>query len=166
MSEQRVGMGIDFHRFAPDRLLILGGVEVPHSEGLLGHSDADVLTHAICDALLGAAGLGDIGVHFPDTDEAYRGVCSLRLLEHVSALLGRHGWRAVNVDATVMAERPKLVPHFPKMIFALAKSIGVSEDRVNLKATTTEGMGAVGRGEGMSATAVCLIGRAEEYPGT
>ena len=165
MSEQRVGMGIDFHRFAPGRPLILGGVEVPHSEGLLGHSDADVLTHAICDALLGAAGLGDIGVHFPDTDEAYRGICSLRLLEHVSALLGCHGWRAVNVDATVMAERPKLVPHFPKMISALAKAIGVSEDRVNLKATTTEKMGAVGRGEGMSATAVCLIGRVEGCPG-
>ena len=166
MREQRVGMGIDFHRFTPDRPLILGGVEVPYSEGLLGHSDADVLTHAICDALLGAAGLGDIGVHFPDTDEAYRGICSLRLLEHVSTLLKRHGWRAVNVDATIMAQRPKLVPHFPRMRPLLAAAIGIPEDCVNLKATTTEEMGAVGRGEGMSATAVCLIGRAAEYPGT
>ena len=157
MREERVGMGIDFHRFAPDRLLILGGVEVPHAEGLLGHSDADVLTHAICDALLGAAGLGDIGVHFPDTDEAYRGICSLRLLEHVSALLKRHGWRAVNVDATVLAERPKLVPHFPKMVSTLANAIDIKPERVNLKATTTEGMGFCGRGEGIEAYAVVSL---------
>ena len=160
MSDQRTGMGIDFHRFAPNRALILGGVEVPHTQGLLGHSDADVLTHAICDALLGAAGLGDIGVHFPDTDEAYRGICSLRLLEHVGELLAQRGWQVVNVDATVMAEQPKLVPYFPGMQAALASAMSIPVDRINLKATTTEQMGAVGRGEGMSAMAVCLIGRA------
>ena len=160
MSEQRIGLGIDFHRFSPDRPLIIGGVEIPDAPGLLGHSDADVLTHAICDGLLGAAGLGDIGVHFPDSDEVYRGISSIVLLRRVIALLAESGYSPVNVDATVIAEKPKLVPHFPKMRPILAEALGISEDMVSLKATTSEGMGAIGRGEGIGAIAVCLIERA------
>jgi len=166
MDDQRVGFGIDFHRFDPDRALILGGVEVPHDHGLLGHSDADVLTHAICDALLGAAGLGDIGTHFPDTDEAYRGVSSLVLLRRVIEMISERGFSVVNVDATVIAERPKLVPHFPQMRNRLAEALATSADLVGLKATTSEGMGALGRGEGIGAMAVCLIGRGPQDPCT
>jgi len=157
MSEHRVGLGIDFHRFAPDRPLILGGVSVPHSNGLLGHSDADVLTHAICDALLGAAGLGDIGTHFPDSDEAYRGVSSLVLLRDVRRKIQQNGFRPVNVDATVIAEQPKLGPHFIEMKTMLGEVIGLPPNCIGLKATTAEGMGALGRGQGISAVAVCLI---------
>lgn len=166
IPEQRVGLGIDFHRLAPDRSLVLGGVAIPHAVGLLGHSDADVLTHAICDAVLGAAGLGDIGVHFPDTDAAYRGISSLRLLERVVQLLAEDGGRLLNIDATVVAQRPKLAPHFPKMREALSRTLGIPAAQVSLKATTSEGMGAIGREEGIGAMAVCLIERAERCPDT
>jgi len=159
MSERRVGLGIDVHRFAPGRPLMLGGVEVPHEEGLLGHSDADVLTHSICDAMLGSAGLGDIGTHFPDTDEAYCGIAGLELLRRVVAKIAEEGFSVVNVDVTVIAERPKLVPHFPRMRALLAETIGIETAAVGLKATTSEGMGALGRGEGICSMAVCLIGR-------
>ena len=157
MSDQRVGVGYDVHRLVPDRSLILGGVQVPCELGLLGHSDADVLSHAICDALLGAAALGDIGLHFPDSDERYRGISSLRLLSEVVRLLGGAGYVPSNVDATVIAERPKLAPHLDAMRDALGGVLGLPVDRVGLKATTTEGLGPFGRGEGIAATAVALI---------
>ena len=157
MSERRVGIGYDVHRLVAGRRLVLGGVEIPHELGLLGHSDADVLTHAICDALLGAAGLGDIGTQFPDSDERYRGISSLRLLEEVARLVRDRGYRPINVDATVIAEQPKLTPHLPAMKGALGRVLRMSVDRIGLKATTTEGLGAVGRGEGIAAMAVCLI---------
>jgi len=166
MIDQRVGLGIDFHRFDPGRKLILGGVEISHDEGLLGHSDADVLTHAICDALLGAAALGDIGMHFPDSDEQYRGVSSLSLLGEVIRKVTLAGFQPINVDVTVIAERPKLTSHFPRMRDALAETLGIDAGRIGLKATTSEGMGAVGRGEGICAMAVSLIGRATPDPCT
>ena len=157
MNERRVGIGYDVHRLVADRSLVLGGVTIPFDLGLLGHSDADVLTHAICDALLGAAGLGDIGVHFPDSDERYRGVPSLRLLEEVVRLVREAGYVPVNVDATIVAERPKLTPHLPAMKEAIGRLLGLSADRIGLKATTSEGLGALGRGDGIAAVAVCLI---------
>ena len=157
MNERRVGIGYDVHRLVADRSLVLGGVTIPFDLGLLGHSDADVLTHAICDALLGAAGLGDIGVHFPDSDERYRGISSLRLLEEVVRFVREAGYAPVNVDATVVAERPKLTPHVPAMTEALGRVLGLSADRIGLKATTSEGLGALGRGDGIAAMAVCLI---------
>ena len=157
MSERRIGIGYDVHRLVPDRSLILGGVSIPYELGLLGHSDADVLTHAICDALLGAAGLGDIGAYFPDSDERYRGISSLRLLEVVRRLVLDTGYEPINVDATIVAERPKLAEHLPSMKEALGAVLGLSPERIGLKATTTEGLGALGRGEGIAAMAVCLI---------
>jgi len=157
MGERRVGIGYDVHRLVPGRPLILGGVRIPFESGLLGHSDADVLTHAICDALLGAAGLGDIGIHFPDSDERYRGISSLALLERVAWRLREAGHEPVNVDATIIAERPKLTPHVPSMREALGRHLGLPVDRIGLKATTTEGLGPFGRGEGIAAMAVCLI---------
>ena len=157
MSDRRIGIGYDVHRLVPDRLLVLGGVTVPFELGLLGHSDADVLTHALCDALLGAAGLGDIGIQFPDTDERYRGISSLRLLEEVVRLVREAGFAPVNVDATVVAERPKLTPHLRAMKEALGGTLGLSADRIGLKATTSEGLGALGRSDGIAAMAVCLI---------
>lgn len=166
MAEVRTGLGIDFHRFVAGRPLVLGGETIPHEKGLLGHSDADVLTHAICDAVLGAAGLGDLGVHFPDTDSAYRGISSLKLLADVRVKLTAAGYRVVNVDATVIAERPKLAPHFPAMQRRLADVLGIEASRVSLKATTSEEMGAVGRGEGMAAWAVALIETAAGCPDT
>jgi 2-C-methyl-D-erythritol 2,4-cyclodiphosphate synthase len=168
MSESRVGLGVDAHRLVAGRPLILGGVEVPFERGLLGHSDADVLTHAICDALLGAAALGDIGIHYPDTDKRFRGISSLRLLEDVVDKLrgAGSGWRIVNVDATVLAERPTLSRYFGAMRTNLADVLGIDETRVNLKATTSETMGAIGRGEGIAAWAVCLIQTASECPDT
>ncbi|MCX6093672.1 MAG: 2-C-methyl-D-erythritol 2,4-cyclodiphosphate synthase [Candidatus Bipolaricaulota bacterium] len=166
MTEVRTGLGIDFHRFVAGRPLVLGGETIPYEKGLLGHSDADVLTHAICDAVLGAAGLGDIGVHFPDTDPAYRGISSLKLLADVRVKLATAGYRVVNVDATVIAERPKLTPHFRAMKHRLADALGIESSYVSLKATTNEGMGAVGRGEGMAAWAVALIETAAGYPDT
>ncbi len=157
MQAVRIGHGYDVHRLAEGRKLILGGVDIPWERGLLGHSDADVLTHAVMDALLGAAGLGDIGKHFPDTDPAYAGADSLKLLAHVVELLREQGYAVGNVDATVLAQRPKLAPHIPAMRDNLAQVMGVSPDRVNVKATTEEGLGFTGSGEGMAAHAVALI---------
>lgn len=159
MDDVRVGLGIDFHRLVGDRLLILAGVTIPHERGLLGHSDADVLTHAVCDALLGAAGLPDIGVHFPDDDEAYHGISSLTLLTQVVAKIADAGYRVVNVDGTLIAEAPRLAKWFPEMRANLAASMNIDLDCIGLKATTSEGMGAMGRGEGIAAWAGCLIRR-------
>ena len=153
----RIGTGYDVHRLVEGRKLIIGGVEIPHTLGLLGHSDADVLLHAIMDALLGAAALGDIGKHFPDTDEAYRGISSLKLLEEVGRLLEEHHYVVGNIDATILAQRPKLASHIPQMRERLARAMGVSPEQVNLKATTEEGLGFTGSGEGMAAHAVVLI---------
>ena len=153
----RIGHGYDVHRLVENRRLILGGVEIPWEKGLLGHSDADVLTHAIMDALLGAAGLGDIGQHFPDTDDRYLGADSLKLLEHVCALLREHGYTVGNVDATVIAQRPKLAPHIPEMRKKLASVMQVEESAVNVKATTEEKLGFTGEGLGISAHAVALL---------
>lgn len=153
----RIGHGYDVHRLVLERKLILGGVEVPYEKGLLGHSDADVLTHAVMDALLGAAGLGDIGKHFPDTDPAYAGADSMKLLEHVAGLLRARGWQVSNVDATILAQRPKLALYIPAMRRALAGHLGLEEEQVNVKATTEEGLGFTGSGEGMAAHAVCLL---------
>jgi 2-C-methyl-D-erythritol 2,4-cyclodiphosphate synthase len=155
----RTGLGIDTHAFAPERPLILGGVDIPHEEGLAGHSDADVLTHAVIDALLGAAALGDIGQHFPDTDPRFAGADSLELLRTVVAYLGERGWAIGNVDATVVLERPKLAPFRDAIRASLAAVLGLTEDAVNVKATTGEGMGFVGRGEGAAAMAVATLDR-------
>ena len=157
MSGARIGHGYDVHRLAEGRRLILGGVDIPWERGLLGHSDADVLTHAVMDALLGAAGLGDIGQHFPDTDPAYAGADSLKLLEHVAGLLRERGFAVGNVDATVLAQRPKLAPHIPQMRENLARAMGAEPSQVNVKATTEEGLGFTGSGEGMATHAVCLL---------
>lgn len=150
-------MGYDVHRLVPDRQLIIGGIEIPHTLGLLGHSDADVLIHAICDALLGAAALRDIGYHFPDTDNSIKGIDSKILLRRTIDLIAQKGYTVVNIDATVCAQRPKLNPHIPTIITTLAQCIGVDPDRINIKATTTEHLGFVGQEEGISAYAVALI---------
>lgn len=155
----RVGMGYDVHRLTEGRKLILGGVEIPWELGLLGHSDADVLLHAIMDALLGAAALGDIGKHFPDTDPAYKGISSMLLLKHVGALIRQQGYRVENIDATVIAQRPKLAPYIEKMKETIAAALELSSSQVNVKATTEEGLGFTGRGEGIAAQAVCLLER-------
>ena len=153
----RIGHGYDVHRLVPDRKLILGGVEIPWDLGLLGHSDADVLTHAVMDALLGAAALGDIGKLFPDTDDAYKGADSLRLLEEVCRRIHELGYRVGNVDATVIAQKPKLAPHIEQMKRNLAAVMRVAENCVNVKATTEEHLGFTGRMEGIAAHAVCLL---------
>lgn len=153
----RIGHGYDVHRLVEGRKLILGGVEVPHTLGLLGHSDADVLTHAVMDALLGAAALGDIGRHFPDTDPAYKGADSLVLLDHVMALLDEAGWQVGNVDATILAQKPKLAPHIPQMRDNLARHMGVALEQVNVKATTEEKLSFTGAEQGIAAHAVCLL---------
>ena len=153
----RIGHGYDVHRLVEGRKLILGGVEIPWEKGLLGHSDADVLTHALMDALLGAAALGDIGKLFPDSDPAYAGADSVELLRRVSALLREKGWRVGNVDCTVIAQRPKLAPHIPQMRRCLAEAMGIGEERVSVKATTEEGLGFSGEGLGIAAHAVALI---------
>ena len=153
----RIGCGYDVHRLVAGRKLVLGGVEIEHETGLLGHSDADVLLHAICDALLGAAGLGDIGRHFPDSDPAFKGISSLKLLERTVALLVQGGWHIGNIDATVVAQRPKLAPHIPQMRANIARCCGIEETRVNVKATTTEHLGFAGREEGIAAQAVALL---------
>jgi 2-C-methyl-D-erythritol 2,4-cyclodiphosphate synthase len=153
----RIGHGFDVHAFAEERRLIIGGVDIPHDRGLLGHSDADVLIHAICDALLGAAGLGDIGRHFPDSDARYKGIDSRELLRHVAGLLKAHGWRVGNVDATIIAQVPRMAPHIPAMRMNLAGDLGIAEGDLNVKATTTENLGFTGRREGIAAEAVCLI---------
>jgi 2-C-methyl-D-erythritol 2,4-cyclodiphosphate synthase len=152
-----VGIGFDSHRFAPDRALVLGGVEIPHELGLDGHSDADVLTHALMDALLGAAGLGDIGEHFPDSDERFRGADSLGLLGEVVAMLAARELRVLNVDCTVVMEAPKLAPHKPAIRERLAGALGLEPARVNVKASTAERMGFVGRGEGVAALATASL---------
>ena len=157
----RIGHGYDVHRFAENRHLVLGGVEIPFDLGLLGHSDADVLTHAIMDALLGAAALGDIGNHFPDTDPAYAGANSLYLAEGVADLLKKCGYRIVNIDATVIAQAPKLAPHIDKMRENLATAFGIAKDAVSVKATTEEGLGSTGEKLGIAAHAVCLIEEAK-----
>lgn len=159
MSDFRIGHGFDVHALVEGRKLIIGGVDIAHERGLAGHSDADVLLHAICDALLGAAGLGDIGRHFPDTDAAYAGIDSRVLLRRVAEQLRERGWRAGNVDATIIAQAPKMAPHIARMTAHIADDLGVSIDRVNVKATTTEKLGFTGRGEGIAAEAVCLIAR-------
>ena len=153
----RIGHGYDVHRLKEGRKLILGGVEIPWEKGLDGHSDADVLLHAVMDALLGAAVLGDIGRWFPDTDPQYRGISSMVLLEKVAELLRARGYRVGNVDVTVIAQRPKLLPHIPKMRENLSRVLKVGPERVNIKATTEEGLGFTGTGEGMAAHAVCLL---------
>ena len=153
----RIGHGFDVHAFAEGRRLVIGGVYIPHDRGLLGHSDADVLIHAICDALLGAAALGDIGRHFPDSDPRYKGIDSRELLRHVGGLLDARGWRVGNVDATIIAQAPRMAPHIPAMREHLAADLGIPVEALNVKATTTEKLGFTGRGEGIAAEAVCLI---------
>ena len=153
----RIGTGYDVHVLGEGLPLWLGGVQVPHTHGLIGHSDADVLLHAICDALLGAAALGDIGKHFPDTDPQYKGISSLRLLAHVGALLQKHGYRIGNIDSTVAAQRPKLAPHIEQMRRNIADTLGIDIDQVSVKATTTEHLGFEGRMEGISSQAAALI---------
>lgn len=153
----RMGMGYDVHKLVEGRELILGGVKVPHTLGLLGHSDADVLVHAIMDALLGAAALGDIGRHFPDTDPQYKGISSMKLLEHVRGLLEEKGYVVENIDATVIAQKPKLAPYIEQMRENIAGTLEIAMDQVNIKATTEEGLGFTGTQEGISAHAVCLL---------
>ena len=153
----RIGQGLDVHQLVAGRRLVIGGVEIPHDKGLLGHSDADVLLHAICDALLGAAALGDIGKHFPDTDARYKGIDSRQLLRHVAQLLIGKGHRVVNVDATIIAQAPRMAPHIPAMVANIAADLGVEAGAVNVKATTTEKLGFAGRGEGIAAQAICLV---------
>lgn len=153
----RIGMGYDVHRLTNDRKLIIGGVEIPYEKGLLGHSDADVLLHAVMDALLGAAALGDIGKHFPDTDPAYRGISSVKLLEHVGGLLEEHLFLIENIDATIIAQAPKMRPHIDAMRANIANALHIEPAQVNVKATTEEGLGFTGTGEGISAQAVCLL---------
>lgn len=153
----RIGSGYDVHKLVEDRDLILGGVKVPYEKGLLGHSDADVLIHAIMDALLGAAALGDIGKHFPDTDEAYKGISSIELLKRVKALIEGKLYMIENIDATIIAQRPKLAPYLPDMVKNIAAALEIEEDRVNIKATTEEGLGFTGAGQGIAANSVCLL---------
>ncbi len=153
----RIGMGYDVHRLVPERKLILGGVNIPHELGLLGHSDADVLLHAIMDSLLGAAALGDIGKHFPDTDEQYKGISSLKLLEHVGILINESNYKICNIDATIIAERPKMAPYILEMRENVAKALNISIDNINIKATTEEGLGFTGEKKGISAQSICLL---------
>lgn len=153
----RIGMGYDVHRLTENRKLILGGVEIPYEKGLLGHSDADVLLHAIMDALLGAAALGDIGKHFPDNDPAYQGISSILLLEHVGQLLEKEGITIGNIDSTVIAQRPKLAPYMMNMRENIAKALNIDIRQINVKATTEEGLGFTGEGLGIASNAICLV---------
>lgn len=153
----RIGQGYDVHQLVAGRDLVLGGVKIPHTKGLLGHSDADVLLHAICDACLGAAGLGDIGRHFPDSDPRYKGIDSRRLLREVRARIAAEGWHLHNLDSTIVAQAPKLAPHIPAMIANIAEDFGIAANRINVKATTTEQLGFAGREEGIAAYAVVLL---------
>lgn len=159
----RVGLGYDVHKLVEGRKLILGGVEIPNEKGLLGHSDADVLLHAIMDALLGAAALGDIGKHFPDTDPAYKGISSIRLLEHVADLLEEHQFLIENIDATIIAQRPKMRPYIDTMRENIAKALKIEADQINVKATTEEGLGFTGSGEGISSQAICMLEKVMNY---
>ena len=153
----RIGMGYDVHKLVKDRKLILGGVDIPWELGLLGHSDADVLIHAVMDALLGAAGLDDIGKHFPDTDPQYKGISSIKLLEHVGGLLLENGYKIGNIDATVIAQRPKLRPYIDEMRANMARALNISVKDINVKATTEEGLGFTGACQGISSQAICLL---------
>lgn len=153
----KIGMGYDVHRLVDNRNLIIGGVEIPFKKGLLGHSDADVLLHAIMDALLGAAALGDIGKHFPDTDKRFKGISSLLLLKEVGKLVKEKGFNIGNIDATIIAERPKMAPHIESMIKNISDALAISIEKVNVKATTEEGLGFTGREEGISASSICLL---------
>jgi len=153
----RVGHGFDVHALVTGRKLVIGGVDIPNEKGLDGHSDADVLVHALCDALLGAAAMGDIGRHFPDTDSRYKNADSRVLLREVSRLVQEAGYRVVNVDGTIIAQAPKMAPHIPSMVNNIAGDLGLSRGKVNIKATTTEGLGYIGRGEGIAAEAVVLL---------
>ena len=153
----RVGMGYDVHRLTENRDLILGGVKIDWEKGLLGHSDADVLIHAVMDALLGAAALGDIGKHFPDTDPAYEGISSVMLLKHVAKLLQENGYGITNIDATIIAQKPKMAPHIPQMRENIADALGIGLSALNITATTEEGLGFTGRGEGIASQAICLL---------
>ena len=159
----RIGTGYDVHRLVEGRALIMGGVDIPYEKGLLGHSDADVLVHAIMDALLGAAALGDIGRHFPDSDEAYRGISSIALLKHVKRLLDEELYFVQNIDATIIAQRPKFAPYLQTMVQNIAEALEIDEKQVNIKATTEEGLGFTGSGEGIAAQAVCLLESVGNY---
>ena len=162
MKSIRIGQGFDVHALVAGRKLIIGGVEIPYQLGLAGHSDADVLLHAICDALLGAAGLGDIGQHFPDTDARYQGIDSRALLREVSRLVRGQGYDVSNLDATIIAQAPKMAPHIGQMVAHISADLGINVDYINIKATTTERLGFTGRGEGIAAQAVCLIERVSD----
>ena len=153
----RIGHGVDVHQLVPGRKCIIGGVDIPHERGLLGHSDADVLLHAICDALLGAAALGDIGQHFPDSDAKFKGINSRTLLKQVGALLQSEGYQIGNIDATIIAQAPRMAAHIPAMVENISTDLGLAKKQINIKATTTEQLGFAGRGEGIAAEAVCLI---------
>jgi 2-C-methyl-D-erythritol 2,4-cyclodiphosphate synthase len=153
----RIGQGFDVHALVPGRKLIIGGVQIAHETGLDGHSDADVLLHALCDALLGAAAMGDIGTHFPDSDAHYKDADSRGLLRHVNALVQDAGYRIVNIDATIIAQAPKMAPHIPEMVNNIAADLGLSRGQINVKATTTEGLGFAGRGQGIAAQASVLL---------
>ena len=153
----RIGMGYDVHKLVKERDLILGGVKIPYELGLLGHSDADVLLHAIMDSLLGAAALGDIGKHFPDTDSKYKGISSIELLKHVGNLLSEHNYKIGNIDATIIAQRPKMAPHIPTIRENIASALNISIDQINVKATTEEGLGFTGEGLGISSQSICLL---------
>lgn len=157
MSPLRIGQGFDVHQLAEDRKLIIGGVTIPFEKGLLGHSDADVLLHAICDALLGAAALGDIGGHFSDADPRFKNIDSRVLLREVNRLLDEHGYKVINIDATIIAQAPKMAPYIPNMITNIAQDLNTSTKNINIKAKTAERLGFIGRKEGIAAEAVCLI---------
>ena len=159
----RIGQGYDVHRLVEGRKLILGGVEIPYEKGLLGHSDADVLLHAVMDALLGAAALGDIGQHFPDSDERYKGISSVELLKEVGKILQENGYLIENIDSTVIAQRPKLLPYRPQMAKNIADALGIEPDQVSVKATTEEGLGFTGAGDGISAQAIALLSSVADY---
>ena len=159
----RIGQGYDVHRLVEGRKLIIGGVDIPYEKGLLGHSDADVLLHAVMDALLGAAALGDIGQHFPDSDERYKGISSIALLKKVGKILQENGYMIENIDSTVIAQRPKLLPYRPQMAENIAAALGIEKEQVSVKATTEEGLGFTGTGEGISAQAIALLSSVADY---
>ena len=159
----RIGQGYDVHRLVEGRKLIIGGVDIPYEKGLLGHSDADVLLHAVMDALLGAAALGDIGQHFPDSDERYKGISSIALLKEVGKILQENGYMIENIDSTVIAQRPKLLPYRPQMAENIAAALGIEKEQVSVKATTEEGLGFTGCGEGISSQAVCMLSSIREW---
>ena len=159
----RIGQGYDVHRLVEGRRLIIGGVDIPYEKGLLGHSDADVLLHAVMDALLGAAALGDIGQHFPDSDERYKGISSIALLKEVGKILQENGYMIENIDSTVIAQRPKLLPYRPQMAENIAAALGIEKEQVSVKATTEEGLGFTGTGEGISAQAIALLSSVADY---